>query len=121
MNVRNCRPWKTLPLSEKEAIQRAVIESLAEDVEKNMNEAVEETQVICQKIWLKFACSLLHDNFGFTEDKLMSFLSLWKNAYRWNKRLGSEEEQDEALAAKMAECFPKRGYPEDIIEYLEKT
>ena len=127
MNVCQRRSWLLLPEKEKEV----VIATLRKEMEKQYQEQLdayanvaeqknEEIVIEAQKIWLKMACFVLHDSFGWSEEKLNEFLASWKSMYRWNKRLGSAEKQKEVFAKCIEECFPKNGYPENIIELLEK-
>ena len=127
MNVCQRRSWLLLPEKEKDV----VIATLRKEMEKQYQEQLdayanradqknEEIVVEVQKLWLKMACFVLHDSFGWSEEKLNEFLASRKSMYRWNKRLGSAEKQKEAFAKCIAECFPENGYPENIIELLEK-
>ena len=60
------RSYNQLPQAEKDAIQEAFNEQLNHLLDK------EEAEV--QEIWIKLACILLHENFGFGEQRLSRFI-----------------------------------------------
>ena len=106
--------FNKLPKSERDMIQEALNEQLNHLVDK------EEAEV--QEIWIKLACIILHENFGFGEERLCRFIAAWNRVYRKNGRMNTKSEQTEWLDAEMKKCFPKIGFPQQRIDYLkEKT
>jgi hypothetical protein len=103
--------WNKLPKAEKDLIQEALNEQLNEIIDK------EEAEV--QEIWIKLACILLHDTFGFGEERLLRFISAWKRLYRRNTRCETKSVQNEWLNTEMAKCFPKCGFPEVRLEEMK--
>lgn len=106
------KSFNQLPKAEQEAIQDALNEQLNHLVDK------EEAEV--QEIWIKLACILLHENFGFGEQRLMRFIAAWNRVYRRNERIQTKAEQTAWLDAEMAKCFPKCGFPQNRIDRLKE-
>ena len=106
------KSFNQLPKAEQEAIQDALNEQLNHLVDK------EEAEV--QEIWIKLACILLHENFGFGEQRLMRFIAAWNRVYRRNERIQTKAEQTAWLDAEMAKCFPKIGFPQHRIDKLKE-
>ena len=103
--------FNKLPKSERESIQNALNEEL--------NHLVDKEEAELQEIWIKLACILLHENFGFGEDRLGRFIAAWHRVYRRNERLQNKSEQTAWLNAEMAKCFPKYGFPQRRIDSLK--
>ncbi len=104
--------FNKLPKSERESIQNALNEQLNHLLDK------EEAEV--QEIWIKLACILLHENFGFGEERLGRFIAGWHRVYRRNERLETKSAQTAWLDAEMAKCFPKFGFPQNRIDKLKE-
>lgn len=111
MKVRLPKSFTKLPPREKEIIN----EVMTEEVEKQVN----HNQAELQKLWLQFACIVLHNNFGFGKKRLLLFLANWREMYRVNSKLGSKAEQTEYLAGEIEKIFGKGGYPKEYIDRLE--
>ncbi len=111
MRVRLPKSFNLLPLSEKNIIN----DMMTQEVEKQTNHNMAELQ----KIWLQFACIVLHRNFDFTKDDCMLFLADWHNVYRINKRLKTKAEQAEYLAREIDEIF-QGSYPTEFIDKMEE-
>lgn len=115
--VKPPRAWNKLRKVEQDEIIAFVQESLEELVVTNLNH--EEAEM--QKIWLQFACIVLHqmkDPFG--KIRCMFFLKGWKKMYRICSQFKTSEERDAYLAAEMAKIFGKDGYPHEWVDSLEK-
>lgn len=112
MNARLPKSWDRLPQREKDIINRVMTEEVVKQV------AHEQAQL--QKLWLQFACIVLHKNFGFGKKRCLLFLANWREMYRINSRIGSESEQTEYLAGEMEKIFGKGGYPTEYIDKLEE-
>ena len=100
-----------LPKTERDAIQNALNDQLNYLVDK------EEAEV--QEIWIKLACILLHENFGFGEQRLCRFIIAWNRIYNRNARTQTKPEQTAWLDAEMKKCFPKNGFPQRRIDNLK--
>lgn len=106
--------FNKLPKAERELIQNALNDQLNHLVDK------EEAEV--QEIWIKLACILLHETFGFGEQRLCRFIAAWNRIYRRNARTQTKSEQTAWLDSEMKKCFPKDGFPQRRIDSLkEKT
>ena len=106
------RSYNQLPQAEKDAIQEAFNEQLNHLLDK------EEAEV--QEIWIKLACILLHENFGFGEQRLSRFIIAWNRIYNRNARTQTKSEQTAWLDAEMKKCFPKNGFPQCRIDHLKE-
>lgn len=113
MKVRLPKSWNRLPQSEKDAINKVMADNVVKQV------IHEEAEL--QKIWLQFACIVLHKAFGFGKDRCLLFLANWREMYRINSNLGSEDGQRAYLAAEMEKIFGKDGYPAEYIDKLEEV
>jgi hypothetical protein len=106
------RSYNQLPQAEKDVIEKYFNEQLNHLLDK------EEAEV--QEIWIKLACILLHETFGFGEKRLCRFIAWWHRIYRRNERLANKEEQTAWLDAEMKKCFPKYGFPQRRIDSLKE-
>ena len=104
--------FNKLPRSERELIQNALNDQLNHLVDK------EEAEV--QEIWIKLACILLHETFGFGEERLCRFIAAWNKIYRRNARLKTKAEQTAWLDSEMKKCFPKFDFPQNRIDSLKE-
>lgn len=102
--------YLNIPKREKEAINKTIIEYITNQVNH------EEAEL--QKIWLQYACIVLHRAFGFGEKRLTTFLGNRKKMYRDNAKLADREAQTAFLKEQMDAIFPS-GYPYDFIDRLE--
>lgn len=112
MKARVPKSFLNLPESEKQKIN----EVLSEEVQRRVNK--EEAEI--QKIWLQFACIVLHRSFGFGKNRLLLFLGAWREMYRINNKLKSEAEQTAYLKAEIDKIFGEGGYPYKYIDKLEE-
>ena len=104
--------FNKLPKFERDAIQDAMNEQLNHLLDK------EEAEV--QEIWIKLACILLHENFGFGEQRLSRFIIAWNRIYNRNARTQTKAEQTAWLEEEMKKCFPKIGFPQCRIDHLKE-
>ncbi len=112
MKVRLPKSFMNLPQHEKDIINEAMT---AEVVKQVVHEQAE-----LQKIWLKMACIVLHNSFGFGKDRCLLFLANWREMYRLNSRIEGKEEQEKFLAGEIDSIFGKDGYPKEYIDKLEE-
>lgn len=103
--------FNNLPKREKEIIH----EILTQEIVKQ----VCHEQAELQKIWLQFACIVLHKNFGFGKKRCLLFLANWREMYRLNSHIEGKEEQTDFLATEMEKIFRKEGFPKEFIDKLE--
>lgn len=105
------RSFETLTSADKKKINQYYTDMLNSELDKN--------EIELQKIWLQFACIVLHDAFGFGKDRCMVFIGNWKRMYRRNAKLNNKSEQDEFLKSEMAKIFGESGYPYDWVDSLK--
>ena len=103
------KSWEQLPQKEKQII--------TEYMQKVANDTIDEEEDLIQKVWLQWACIVLHEAFGFGKDRLMIFLGNWKKMYRKNRTFKTDTEQQQFLAEKIEKIF-KGEYPQDFINSL---
>lgn len=101
-----------LPQSEKDQIQQAF--------DKQLNYLIDKEEAEVQEIWIKLACILLHETFGFGEQRLDRFIVAWNRIYRRNARTQTKPEQTAWLESEMKKCFPKYGFPQRRIDSLKE-
>lgn len=109
MKARLPKSWDQLPQREKQIIADLMAQKVSDTID------VEED--IIQKIWLQWACIVLHEAFGFGKDRCMMFLGNWKKMYRKNRTFKNNQEQMQYVEAKIKKIF-KDDYPQDFIDSL---
>ena len=102
--------YLNLPKKEKKAIDEVIVQYITDQVDR------EEAQL--QKIWLQFACIVLHRAFGFGERRLTTFIGNWKKMYRDSARFGSVEAQEAYIKEHLDKIF-RDGYPYEFVDKLE--
>ena len=112
MKVRMPKSFLNIPQREKDIINEVMTKEVQTQVDHNMAEL--------QKLWLQFACIVLHRNFGFGKKRCLLFLANWREVYRHNNTIKSKEEQTEYLAGELDKIFGKGGYPTKYIDKLEE-
>ena len=112
MKARIPKSFTQLPQSEKDIINQVMTEEVIKQVHHNQAEL--------QKIWLKMACIVLHNNFGFGKDRCLLFLANWREMYRQNSMLECREDQEKFLAEGIDKIFGKGGYPTEYVDKLEE-
>lgn len=105
------RSWYKLPIAERESLKKMMSQIVYEQVDE------EEAEL--QVAWIKLACTILHDVFGFGEIRLLRFIAAWKRKYRQCQRTGSKAERDAWLDTEMQRCFPKGGFPQERIDEMK--
>ena len=115
MNVRLPKSWNSLPQKERDKICK-----IFTDAANNIaNQQIDKEEAQVQKIWISYACIVLHNAFGFDKDQCMQFIGDWKMIYRKNKKLRSEEEQREFIEKELS--FFEGEYPTDFVDSLESV
>ena len=68
--------------------------------------------------YIKMACVILHDAMGMDEEQLTLFLGNHKRVFARQARRIREMEQIEYLNGRMAEIFPKSGFPQQFFDKM---
>lgn len=105
------KPWNRLPPSEKRAIAKMQEEEKWQDINKYFAK--------CQKNWLKILCIVLFKKMGMTVEEIILVLANFREIYRLNAKIETDEEQQAWLDREMDEIFGKGGYPTEYIDKLE--
>lgn len=105
------KSFNSLPPREKEAIARFMEDESA----KLMDE--QEVRLFVQ--YTKVACSVLHDYFGFGEQRLLTFIGDFKNMRRKHRDASNAVELESELDSEMDKIF-KGGFPTDFVEDLQR-
>ena len=108
MKARLPKSWDRLPPSEKLAI--------AQVKEQEINHYFAKLQ----KNWLMLSCIVDHDYCGRSAEECLLYLANFREVYRLNAKLGSDEKQQEWLHGKMDEIFGEGNYPYEYIDKLEE-
>lgn len=100
-----------------------IYNQLTPSEQRRINQALEDAmdRELCdaQIIWIKMACSILHD-MGLSVDDIVLFVGNWRRMYRANSRLRDQAEQDVFLAERMARIFGEGGFPEEFVQALRE-
>lgn len=108
------REYEALSPKQKERLKEYCIEVAAKAAQKQEEE---DCKVILD-LYMKMVCCVLHDAFGFGEKRLKYFLGNHRRLFDRQSRLVSMGQQEEYLNKRMAEIFPKDGYPQAFIAEL---
>lgn len=109
MKARLPKSWETLPQREKQIISDLMA--------KRVCDIVDDEEDLIQKIWLQWACIVLHQTFRFGRHRCMMFLGAWKRMYRKNRTFKTDKEQQKFVAEQIKKIF-KNDYPQDFIDSL---
>ena len=95
--------------------QDRLIELFKEDVLKNTNRNLAQTQ----KKMMKMLCIAM-DRSGMTSEQCLLVLANMREVYRTNTKIETDAEQEKWLNGKMDEIFGEGGYPYEYIDKLEE-
>lgn len=110
MKARLPKSWGRLPPKEKEVIADSMKQMLIEQEERDMR--------IMLDLYIKMACVVLHDAFGFGEKRLGMFLGNHKRLFHRQHKMVMDGTQVEYLNGRMAEIFKKSGFPQDFFDNM---
>ncbi len=112
MKVRVPKPWNKLSTADQEKLKAFTREVALEAAEKQ----IEIDGRIMLDIYIKMACLVLHDAFGFGEKRLTMYIGNHKRLFMRQAKLVSRGEQLQYLDKRMAEIFSKDGFPQKFID-----
>ena len=114
MKARIPRAYHTLPYGQKKRIEEYSREVALEAARMQ----TEKDGRIMLDLYIKMVCVTLHDAFGFDEEQLTMFLGNHKRLFHRQARMVRDGEQIEYLNARMAEMFPKNGFPQSFFDNM---
>lgn len=112
MKARIPTSYLKLPQREREAIDNLVLSEI--------NKALDEEEVALFAQYSKMLCIVLHDHFGFGEDRLYRVLGSFKALKRKYRKLKTAQEIRPALEKEMERIFKKSKFPTDFVESLQR-
>lgn len=110
MKARLPKSWERLPQSQKEVIADSMKQMLMEQEDKDMR--------IMLDLYIKMACVVLHDAFGFGEKRLNMFLGNHKRLFHRQHKMVMDGTQVEYLNKRMSEIFKKDGFPQSFFDNM---
>lgn len=113
MKARLPKSYELLPESEKKKINDIYLDA----ANRIANQMIDKEEAKLQKLWLKFACIVLHNGFHFTKEDCMVFLADWRQIYRKNARFETEQEQTSFMDEHLT--FFDGEYPTEFVDSLE--
>ena len=113
MKAKIPRSYFNLPKHEKEAIDKMVKDEI--------NGILCEEEVVLFIQYTKMLCIVLHDYFGFGEDRLCRVIGNFRMLHRKFRKVKTASEVNEALDKEMARIFKKGCFPQDYVENLQRS
>lgn len=112
MKVKIPKSYKQLSHNDQQDLKKFTQEVALEAAEMMLEK---DSRVILD-IYMKMACLVLHDAFGFGEKRLSMFIGNHKRLFVRQAKLVARGEQLEYLNKRMAEIFKKGGFPQKFID-----
>jgi hypothetical protein len=100
------KSWDRLPKSQKDKIADVMMEQM------------EKQMVVVLDAFLKMSCSVLHDGFGFGQDRLMCYLGNYYSVFEKHCDLVRNGKQIEVLDEEMRRIFRRSGYPDEFFQSM---
>lgn len=112
MKARLPKSYLNLPKREKEAIENLV----AGEVDRMLT----EEEVILFTQYTKMMCIVLHDYFGFGENRLYRVIGNFKSLKRRYRNVSTAQEIMPTLDKELERIFRKSEFPQDYVERLQR-
>ena len=110
------RSYLFLPKHEKKAVD----DYAKSEAMRMYHETLDKEEVNLFVQFVKIVCIILHDYFGFGEDRLYRVIGCFRMLYRKFRNIKTAKETNEALDKEMARIFKKGGFPQDYVERLQR-
>lgn len=110
MDARIPKEWEQLTPASQRRVEQYWISKYSELLEKNMR--------IMFDLYMKMVCVTLHDKLWLGEEELMLFLGHHRELFREQIKMVRSDEQIEYLDRRMAEIFPKNGFPQGFFDKM---
>lgn len=106
------RSYLNLPKHEKKAIDKMV--------QDEINGILSEEEVVLFTQYTRMLCIVLHDYFGFGEDRLYRVIANFRMLHRKFRKVKTASEVNSVLDKEMERIFKKNGFPQDYVEKLQR-
>lgn len=107
------KSYLTLPKREKEVIDNII----KNEVDRALTE--EEVNLFAQ--YTKMMCIVLHDCFGFGDNRLHCVIGSFKALKRKYRDINTAQEVNVILDEEMERIFKKDKFPQDYVEKLQRN
>ena len=114
MKVKIPKPWEKLSTRDQEKLKAFTRDVALEAAERQ----IEIDGRIMLDIYMKMACLVLHDAFGFGERRLVRYIGNHKRLFNRQAKLVQRGEQLDYLNRRMSEIFKKDGFPQKFVDDL---
>lgn len=114
MKARIPKEWEKLSQRDRDKLKAFTQKIALEAAEKQL----EIDGRIMLDIYMKMACLVLHDAFGFGERRLLQFVGNHKRLFYRQAKLVEKGEQLKYLNQRMSEIFKNDGYPQEFVDSL---
>jgi hypothetical protein len=114
MKVKIPKSYKQLSHTEQQDLKKFTQEVALEAAEMML----EKDSRVMLDIYMKMACLVLHDAFGFGEKRLTMFIGNHKRLFHRQAKLVQRGEQLQYLNDRMAQIFRKDGFPQKFVDDL---
>lgn len=114
MKVRIPKSYKQLSHTDQQDLKKFTQEVALEAAEAML----EKDARVMLDIYMKMACLVLHDAFGFGEKRLRMYIGNHKRLFERQVKLVQRGEQLQYLNKRMAEIFKKDGFPQNFVDDL---
>ena len=114
MKVKIPKSYKQLSHTDQKELKQFTQDVALEAAEKML----ERDARIMLDIYMKMACLVLHDAFGFGERRLVRYIGNHKRLFHRQAKLVQRGEQLQYLNERMAQIFKKDGFPQKFIDDL---
>ena len=105
--------YLNLPPREKKAIDNLV--------KSEVDRALTEEEVVLFTQYTKMMCIVLHDYFGFVENRLYRVIANFKTLKRRYKNVRTAQDVMPALDKEIERIFRRNKFPQDYVERLQKN
>ena len=106
------KSYRNLPKHEKDAIDNLV--------KSEINRMLDEEEVTLFAQYTKMMCIILHDYYGFGENRLHCVMGNFKTLKRRYRNINTAQEVNPILDKEMERIFKKNKFPEDFVERLQR-
>lgn len=114
MKARTPKEYKDLSPKQQKRIEEYIVEIATEAA---LKQEAHDCRIILE-LYMKMVCCMLHDSFGFGEKRLNYFMGNHRRVFNRQNKLVTRGEQLDYFNKRMAEIFPKNGFPQEFIDSI---